>query len=512
MLRISGTLIFITSAIISFAQQSSTPVFHYLVSVKDTAAHQLRVELHVEGWKEDSVSLKLPQWTPGYYQLMGYADKLNSLRSGSPDLKVRQLAKNHWVVSGIQKNSITLQYDIVADKKFVAQSYVDGDHAFLLPGSLFMYVPGKLDIPVYITVETLPHWNAIATGLQKVSGKPNTFHAPNFDILYDCPLLAGLLSEIPSFSVYGVPHRFIGYRIGEFDRSSFSKKLQRMVSAASAIIGDIPYQEYTFISIGPGRGGIEHSNNTVISFEGSQLRTEESEVRLFHFLAHEYFHHYNVKRIRPLELGPFEYDAAARTNLLWVSEGLSVYYEYLVVRRANLSNDAVLLKSLEKNIETFENSPGKNVQSLVQASYETWKEGPFGKNEGEDAKTISYYDKGPVVGFLLDLAIRQATENRGSLDDVMRYLYQHFYKELARGFTDAEFQQACEYVAGTSLKHLFQYVYTAAELDYAKYLAYAGLVMDRSVDPVSGKTTVRIDSVPNRNEMQKRIWNGVTGG
>jgi predicted metalloprotease with PDZ domain len=300
--------------------------------------------------------------------------------------------------------------------------------------------------------------------------------------------------------------------MGEFDRVSFSGKLQRMVTAASAIIGDIPYKEYTFIAIGPGRGGIEHSNNTVISFDGSQLRTKESEVRLFHFLAHEYFHHYNVKRIRPLELGPFDYDGTARTNLLWVSEGLSVYYEYLVVRRAGLSTDEEMLKSLEKNIETFENSPGRNVQSLIQASYETWREGPFGKNEGEDAKTISYYEKGPVVGFLLDLAIRHATENKRSLDDVMRYLYYHYYKELGRGFTDAEFQQACEQVAGTSLKHMFEYVYTAKELDYDTFLAYAGLQLRRSVDPSSGKTTVHIDVLHARDERQLHIWKEITGG
>ncbi len=124
--------------------------------------------------------------------------------------------------------------------------------------------------------------------------------------------------------------------------------------------------------------------------------------RMMNFLAHEYFHHYNVKRIRPSELGPFDYDQGSKTNLLWVSEGLSVYYEYMVVKRAGLADEQTLFGDFEKNINANENNPGRRYQSLAQASYKTWSDGPFGTQGEEAGKSISYYDKGPVVGLLLD--------------------------------------------------------------------------------------------------------------
>ncbi len=215
----------------------------------------------------------------------------------------------------------------------------------------------------------------------------------------------------------------------------FSENLKKIVESAFAIMGDIPYKQYTFIAIGPGRGGIEHLNNTTFGFSGNDLHKPEAMNRMMNFLAHEYFHHYNVKRIRPFELGPFDYDQGSKTNLLWVSEGLSVYYEYMVVRRAGLADEQTLYADFEKNININENNPGRLYQSLAQASYKTWSDGPFGTQGEEKDKSISYYDKGPIVGLLLDFTIRHVTQNKESLDDVMRLLYWKYYKELKRGFT-----------------------------------------------------------------------------
>jgi predicted metalloprotease with PDZ domain len=282
--------------------------------------------------------------------------------------------------------------------------------------------------------------------------------------------------------------------------------LKKVVYAATQIIGDIPYNQYTFIGIGPGQGGIEHLNNTTVSFNGTRLNSSEGALNtMMSFLAHEYFHHYNVKRIRPFELGPFDYDKENKTNLLWVSEGLSVYYEYLIIKRGGIITEQMLYKNFESSINAFENNPGRSYQSLTQASYETWSDGPFGK-QGEDAnKSISYYDKGPAVGLILDLAIRNATKNVKSLDDVMRLLYWQYYKKLQRGFTDAEFQQACESVAGISLNHEFEYVYTTKELDYNTYLAYAGLKAVIITDAASGKRKFSIQPLEKTDAMQNSI-------
>ena len=174
-------------------------------------------------------------------------------------------------------------------------------------------------------------------------------------------------------------------------------------------------------------------NNTTFGFNGSNFKNRDNYIRTLHFLAHEYFHHYNVKRIRPIELGPFDYDKGSRTKMLWVSEGLSVYYEYMVVKRAGITTDAELLNALRGNMVAFENKPGRLYQTLEQASYETWSDGPFGRTGDEVNKTISYYDKGPAVGLLFDFKIRQVTNNKRSLDDVMRFLIQRILSKKEKG-------------------------------------------------------------------------------
>lgn len=461
--------------------QGNRPKLQYEVAFPDPEGHTYQVTLMCSKWAGDSIALKMPGWIPGYYQLMNYAGSVQALRAeaaNGKDLGVRKTDANTWVISGIRNRSFTVTYSIRADQQFVANSYVDSSRAYVVPGNTFLYVDKQLDLPVSVRLFPAKEWKDIATGLDPVPGRPYEFTAPDFDILYDCPILVGKLDELPAFEVGGIPHRFIGYRIGQFDQARFMANLKKIVETASGLIGDIPYKHYTFIGIGPGRGGIEHLNNTTVSFDGNGLDKPGAMNRMMNFLAHEYFHHYNAKRIRPVELGPFDYDYGSRTNLLWVSEGVSVYYEYLVVKRAGLSDAATLLANLSANITAVENNPGRFHQSLQQASYNTWSDGPFGTQGKEPGRSISYYDKGPVIGLLLDFAIRNATRNGASLDDVMRHVYRTYYKEKNRGFTEAEFQSACEKVAGVPLTELFEYVYTTKEPDYQKYLAYGGLKLE----------------------------------
>lgn len=367
-----------------------------------------------------------------------------------------------------------------------------------------MYIEGHINTPVSVEVFT-GEWKQISTGLEPVHGNKNKFFAPDFDILYDCPILIGNLDELPPFFINGIKHRFVGYNMGNFNGDELMTNLKKVVQAAVDLMGDVPYKEYTFIGIGPGQGGIEHLNNTTVSFNGNGLDSKESMIRIMNFLAHEYFHNYNVKRIRPFELGPFDYDKENRTNLLWLSEGLSVYYEYLIVKRAGLINERELFSNIEKNIGSTENDPGRFYQSLIGASYNTWSDGPFGNRNVDGDKSISYYEKGPLAGLILDFAIRNATGNGKSLDDVMRFLYWEYYKKQNRGFTDAEVQQACEMVAGITLSAEFEYIYTTKEIDYQKYLSYAGLQSSTVVNQENGKKAFSISRMANANSTQKAI-------
>jgi len=494
--------------------QGQKPVLSYELSMPQVAAHYCHVELHVKNGNQDSLHFKMPQWMPGYYQIMNYSQSVENISAKDEKGKVINLKKknrNTWSLGGIRNKSFKITYDVKADKNFVANSYVDTSHAYLAPAGIFLYADGFLNTPVSVKIKSGQPWKNIATGLATVAGKPDEFTAPDFDILYDCPILIGNLDELPSFNVNGIQHRFTGYNTGNFDKALFMENLKKIVEASVDIIGDIPFKQYTFIGIGPGRGGIEHLNNTTVSFDGSSLTTSAAMNKMMNFLAHEYFHHYNVKRIRPFELGPFDYDKGSRTNLLWVSEGLSVYYEYLIVKRAGLADMQTLLANIENNINAIENNPGRFHQSLTQASYSTWKDGPFGTQGDEPGKSISYYDKGPVIGLLLDFAIRNATQNKKSLDDVMKLLYRQYYKKLNRGFTDAEFEQTCETVAGASLTSVFEYVYTTKELDYNKFLGYGGLSIEKSTIGEGKKVKFVLKLMDDMNAQQREILNSWTG-
>lgn len=506
--------ILVVSQLSAFSQ--AKPRMEYIISIPQPATHKYHVVLRTQGWSQDTLLLKMPKWMPGYYQIMDYAKSVENVSlkdEKGNDFPFAKVNDNTFRISGAKQKSLVLSYDVMTSRQFVANSYVDNEHAYIIPANTFFYADGFLHLPVQVEIISSP-WNNIATGLERIKEKSNQFTASDFDVLYDCPVLIGNLEELPSFKVNGVEHRFIGYKLGTFDKAEFAGKLKKMTEAAVDVIGDIPFKQYTYIAIGPGRGGIEHLNNTTVSFDGTGLNNPESMNRMLNFLAHEYFHHYNVKRIRPLELGPFDYEKGSRTNLLWVSEGISVYYEYLIVRRAGLVDERILFGDLEGNINSHENNPGRAYQSLTQASYNTWKDGPFGTQGEEPGKSISYYDKGPIVGLILDFAIRQATQNKKSLDDVMRLLYWKYYKSKGRGFTDAEFEQTCEEVAGSSLAQVFEYVYTTKELDYARYLGFAGLRLEETANPIDDKKQKRkftIKRIENPDELQVNIFKSWQG-
>lgn len=478
--KILYAFVLFTSGPSAFAQQSKSSMT-YRVAMPRPASQIYQVIFTYTRFKADMLELKMPAWTPGYYQLLHYAKQVSNFNATDGNGKTIAWTRpnaNSWQLQTKNTTTITVSYDVKATTAFVAQPFLDSTHGYIVPAGVFLYVAGMINHPVTVSIEPYKKWASIATGLEPVAGKKFTYHAADFDILYDSPLLTGNLETLPSFTVRGIPHYFTGYKMGAFNRAELMNDLQKIVEAGTDIFGDIPYPHYTFIAIGPGRGGLEHFNSTTISFDGSQLSTPEGRKRLLLFLAHEYFHHYNVKRVRPAELGPFDYDNGNRTKMLWVSEGLSVYYEYLVLLRKGLITSTDLLNAIRGNLKAYENKPGRLYQSVAEASYETWSDGPFGRTGDEVNKTISVYDKGPVMGLLLDLTIRHETGNKRSLDDLMRLLYYEFYKKRQRGFSEAELRAACEKIAGKPLDEFFNYIYTVQTPDYPKYFAYAGLAID----------------------------------
>ena len=305
-------ILFFSPALISASfGQNREPELRYTISVSDFPSQLLHVDLSCNGWNGDSIEFKMPEWMPGYYQIMDYGKKIKGFSAKDhtgEKLPVTTPDDHTWKIKVNNRMPFKLSYDVKADRHFVANNWLDSAHAYIVTAGTFLYIKDHIKIPVSVTVIPYEKWNKIATGLDPVPGKVNEFSAPDFDILYDCPLLAGNLEEFSPFEIYGVKHRFIAYNPGNFDRKEFMGRLKRAVQVGVDIFGEVPYRQYTFIGIGPGRGGIEHLNNATVSFDGSGMDDKMSMISTLNFLAHEYFHNYNVKRIWPFELGPFDYD------------------------------------------------------------------------------------------------------------------------------------------------------------------------------------------------------------
>ncbi len=457
----------------------------YTVSVGDGAAGLFHIELRCDGWPGGPQIFRMPVWMPGYYGLMDYPSAVQGFRaidSRDRPLLWEKPAADAWRIQTGRGARFTIRYDVKVPAPFITQSGLNEKRAYIAPPGVFLYPDGRLDLPVIVMIDPGPSWKDVATGLDPVPGKPRAFAAPDFDTLYDSPFLIGNLERL-SFDVRGVPHAFFGFDLGDFDRAAFVADLKRMVEAAVSLFDEIPYKRYAFLAVGPGRGGIEHAGSMAVSMGGLGGYSAATHRGTLKFLAHEYFHHYNVKRIRPFELGPFDYGRPNRTRLLWMAEGFTVYYETIVMRRAGFLSEDEMLAGAASPINAVERRPGRLLQSASESSYISWDQGPFG---GDPATTVSYYDKGAVIGLLLDLAIRKATAGARSLDDAMRALYREYYRAKGRGFTEAELRAVCEQIAGETLSEVFSYADTAKPVDYAKYLGYAGLALETAAVPPPG--------------------------
>jgi predicted metalloprotease with PDZ domain len=479
----SRILIFLALASNSFA----TTKIAFSVSMRNPSAHIFHVRMRAEGLHAPLEDFQMPQWSTGYYGILNlsrYVSNFHAADGAGHALVWDKTARNTWRVVTGNSAAILLEYDVFGATRFSASNYLGEDRAFLSPAGLFVHPAGVLDVPVMLELEVPSTWPHISTGLDPVNGKPSTFSAPNFDVLYDCPILIGA-QEILRFDVRGVPHYIALENIpAAVPRPQMAADLNAIVTAATNIFGEVPYRHYTFLMMGRGGGGIEHSNSSANQFDGASLVTPEGYLRWLSFISHEYFHNFNVKRIRPLALGPFDYDQENLTDLLWVSEGLSVYYEDLLLVRAGLMTRQQYLDKLAAAIGNFENAPGRNYQSATESSLNTWNSGSG--VAGDRNTTISYYNNGAMLGAMLELNIRAASGNRHSLDDVMRGLYRKYYLAQKRGFTAAEFRAECETAAGAPLGEVFDYASTSRQVNYERQFKLAGLRLDLTSKPADG--------------------------
>lgn len=468
------------------AQSPNSSDIAFAVSMSKPWTHLLEVEMGMRVPANLNVpnetNLIMPVWTPGSYLIREFERHVQDFKATDGNgnaLEWSKVDKNTWRVVTRGARQWRVSYRVYANELTVRTNELNSDHAFWNNAGLLMYPEGALGKPSTLRVAPANNWK-VATGLPAVAGQPNTFRAENFDILYDSPVEVSNFKQI-DFEVRGVPHRIVIDGEGNYDPQRMKTDVQKIVETQVAMFGGIPYRDYTFIlhlRANTG-GGLEHLNSTALGFRRFNFATERGWLSFYGLVSHEFFHLWNVKRIRPDVLGPFDYTKENYTKSLWVAEGVTDYYGSLMVRRAGLISETGYLDALARRIQDFQNTPGRLQMSAEEASFNSWiKE--YRPDENSVNSQISYYDKGELLGLLLDLEIRRRSNNSKSLDDVMRILYAQFF-EKGRNYTPADFQKICESMAGGSLEEFFaRYVRGHDELPYNQFFSAAGLRLEQS--------------------------------
>lgn len=468
------------------------------------STHLLEVEMTV-GYKKamDQIELKMPVWTPGSYLMREYARHVQDFAvrdSSGKELPWRKINKNTWQIDTRGARSITATYSVYSNELTVRTNELNDEHAFWNNAALLMFPKDQLSSPS--TVRVIPHSNwKIATGLPAVVGQPTTFRASNYDVLYDAPFEVSNFNEL-EFTVRGKPHRLVFSGEGNYDMRKTAADISKIIEQSFNIFGDLPYDNYTFIVNLRGGGGLEHLNSTALQWNRFGFKPAARYNDFLALVAHEYFHLWNVKRIRPDALGPFDYENENYTKLLWVAEGATSYYEGILMRRAGLISEKKFLDDKAAAIQALQARPGRFETSLEEASFDAWIK-YYRQDENSINNQISYYDKGDVVNMMLDLTIRSASAGKRSLDDVFKHLYDEFSKKN-RNYTPADYQKAAELMAGRSLDDFFsRYVRGTDEIDYNGIVNAIGLRLVAS-DANAGKAYIGADLAEDAGRLMIR--------
>ncbi|MGH7752601.1 MAG: hypothetical protein ACREN5_07275, partial [Gemmatimonadales bacterium] len=431
----------------------TAPKVDYVVTVRDDDRSAYFVELRVAN-APNPARLVIPNWAPGAYRLMDSGKNIAGVVAVSErgdTLPVQQDSEISWVLETRGASRIVFRYS-TADRNPRAWAqpnnrwYLTSTAGMIDGPRTFMYLDGWTLTPAHVTFRLPAGWR-IATGLVPTTDS-TVYWAPSYDILNDSPALVGRFVTYP-FTAGGVPHRAavdLGGARPSFDEARFVEMLRRICETAIGIFGSAPYKDYTFLYAGAG-GGLEHLNSTTIGFDTAAMRRDP--LALKGVTAHEFLHTWNVKRIRPLELGPFDYERPVRTLNLWLSEGVTDYYTNVILVRSGLDSVGEFIDDLERSLARHHANPARLTVSPERASWTVWD--PATVNRGG---RISYYLQGQLLGLLLDLTIRDSTDNAKSLDDVMRHLFDRYAGE--RGFTSQELLNAFLTVAGLNLHDFWQ--------------------------------------------------------
>jgi predicted metalloprotease with PDZ domain len=457
---------------------AAVPALRYSLAMPAPQTHYFEVKMELGGFPAEYTDVKMPVWAPGSYLVREYSKNVEGFQARTTDgkaLAFEKINKNTWRVKHPKQANFQVSYRVYAFELSVRTSFVDADHGYLNGSSVFMYPADNKMLGSTVVVQPAAGWARVSTALRPGTGK-FTYKAASYDELADSPMEIGN-HKILEFTANGTPHQVAMFGTYQADDAKIIADMKKVCEEAHRVIGQNPLDHYLFIvhNLERGGGGLEHLYSTTLEVGRTAYSTDAGMKSFLGLVAHEYFHLWNVKRIRPMALGPFNYDQENYTHMLWVSEGMTEYYSKQILARAGVLSKEEYLGKLANAIGEVENTPGNKVQSAAESSFDAWIK-YYRPNENSVNTQISYYSKGDLIGTWLDLNIAQATQGQKHLDDVFRLLYDTYYKKAGRGFTDKEYEDAVAAVAGRRFDDFFQNsAYGTKTIDYATALGYAGL-------------------------------------
>ncbi|MFQ3597510.1 MAG: hypothetical protein SNJ55_14185 [Chloroherpetonaceae bacterium] len=435
-----------------------------------------------------TIDFILPAWRPGRYQIQNYAANVQEFKakSGNSSLRFEKIDKQTWRVSTEGKSEVTVQYKYFAGGQLDAGNcYVGRDEIYFNGSNLFVYTEDTRFKPVRLYIDYPSGWK-VATQLERTDN-PHVFTAETYDDLIDAPTLVSPTMvtyevKVKGATIYICFKDKAGLGGYKFNEENIKRDIAAVVDAQFTLMQDVPFKTYYFIyhilPIAFGHG-VEHKNSTSIVL-GPADKMNENYGRFISITSHEFFHVWNIKRIKPKEFMPYDYAKEGYTPMLYVSEGFTSYYGDLTLVRGKVWTAKSYINDVADGITNLQNTYGRKVQSLALSSFDAWLSG-YGA--GRANSTISFYSKGELVGMILDLELRHRTKNKFSLDDVMRTLNEEFAKQN-RGFSAKDFQEILERFAGGSMQSFFDsYINGTEELPFETALGYAGLELQKTLSP-----------------------------
>ena len=458
----------------------------YALKMPKPQNHYFEVTMTIGDLSGKSIDVKMPVWAPGSYMVREFSKNVNLVKAYNQNKKpliVTKTTKNTWNIKRDGADTIVVKYEVYAFELSVRTSFLDASHAFVSGSSVFMYVNGSKDNAGKLDIYPYEDFNVITTPLKRSKDSiryenSKTYAYTNYDQLVDSPIEIGN-QEVFEFKASGVNHTVALYGLGNYEISKLQQDMKRVVETATNVFGENPNKEYTFIihNVVDGQGGLEHTNSSTLSVNrwGYQGKDYYDFLSL---VAHEYFHLWNVKRMRPIELGPFNYDQENYTTLLWVMEGFTSYYDELIMRRAGYLTEQEYLQKFNSTLNYVEGSEGRKIQPVAHASFDAWIKG-YRPNENSANTTMTYYSHGHVLAALLDVKIIAKFEGEKCLDDFLQLLYRKFYKKEKRGFTEKEFEETLSSFMGTDMSDfLAKHVYSTAIPNYNEIFSAIGVRVD----------------------------------